>query len=100
VNYPVGGLHTADESSDDLRPKNPHLVVVTDRATGIAIPEGATLLVVHGKHRHEQYPVVLLGVTRNGLKFRCGCGQSGCTRVANASFKWTGRHPQYTGEAR
>lgn len=81
---------------DPNRPKGPHLVLVTGPGIGQGLPPGVMFLAVFGPAKHEQMPIVLSGVDKHGIKFKCGCGQAHCTR--EAVMKWKGRHPPFAAQ--
>ncbi len=60
-----------------------------------AIPVGATIRLVFDPKKEEMSePLVLVRLTKQGLDFRCPCGQRTCTKEVRLKLVRKGRHPR------
>ena len=84
---------TDSSRHEGKRPDVPHLGVMGERNTWIAIPPGAWLM--YGDGKKVAVPMLLMAVKpgKGGLKFEAACcGNPKCTRRIRFEGKWIGRH--------
>ncbi len=76
-------------------PSQPYIIVMVGPGNNLALPPGATIVVVDDvSGKTPPFPLTLKAVSHNQLSFHCGCGQLSCTREVVYKARWTGQHPK------